>query len=99
MIEHDTDLPMPDLTVWRDLLRALQVAILFLMLVVLVGMAGHLRDIAARPIPTAQPTQDQSTIGGTLVPYGLHCTEDSVISYVANDQLGCVHLEGATIEP
>lgn len=60
----------------------------------------------ARPVdlaptgPTFTPdaTATGASIGGTLVPV-LHCQEDEIIGYVANDVLGCVHVEGRTLEP
>lgn len=47
------------------------------------------------PMPTAQG----ASVGGALVPAGLTCSEDSVIGFVAIDTLGCVHVEGRTLEP
>lgn len=41
----------------------------------------------------------QSSIGGTLVPYGLRCSEDSAISWIGVDRIGCVHAEGNLLEP
>jgi len=56
----------------------------------------------ARPVDLAPTgptfTPERSSIGGTLVPDGLRCMEDEVIGYLANDVLGCVHVEGNIIE-
>lgn len=35
----------------------------------------------------------KSSIGGTVVPSGLHCAEDEVISWTGPDTLDCVHYE------
>jgi len=40
----------------------------------------------------------QSSIGGTLVPYGLRCQEDEVIAFVGIDALGCRHVEGDVLD-
>lgn len=42
------------------------------------------------PLP---PVPVISTIGGTPVPEGLDCYEDEVISFLAIDTLGCVHID------
>jgi hypothetical protein len=44
-------------------------------------------------------TSETSSVGGALVPDGLHCQEDEIIGFVAVDTLGCVHVEGLTLEP
>ena len=52
----------------------------------------------------AQPSEAQSTIGGTPVPDNLHCEEDEVIHFDENTwsegadgrmshELGCVHID------
>jgi len=60
------------------------------------------------PLPTDTMPQalpdaghgDQSTIGATLVPFGLHCAEDEIIGFDPNGQrtdgglpLGCIHVD------
>ena len=54
------------------------------------------------PSTTVTPSTgvDQSTIGATLVPFGLHCEEDEVIAFDQNATptvdglpLGCVHVD------
>ena len=126
--------PMPDLSVWRDVLRGLQVAVLFLLLVTAVSIGSTLKAIAERPEPTVTVTNPQATecqlaepyvvvggkcfpiaasaglapevwepilptVGGSAVPPGLQCAEDSVIGFVGIDRLGCVHVEGNVLEP
>lgn len=35
----------------------------------------------------------RSTVGGTIVPSGLHCQEDEVINFVGIDTLACRHID------
>jgi len=48
---------------------------------------------------TPEPTPTGPTVGGALVPRGLRCQEDEIIGFVGVDTLGCVHVEGRTLEP
>lgn len=53
-----------------------------------------------RALPDAGQGIDQSTIGATLVPFGLHCAEDELIGFDPTGQptidglpIGCVHVD------
>ncbi len=56
--------------------------------------------IAPRALPDTGQGIDQSTIGATLVPFGLHCAEDELIAFDPSGQptieglpIGCVHVD------
>lgn len=60
---------------------------------------AKLRDFAAAQAEALQPCADTAqetgaTIGGTIVPPGLHCQEDEVIAFHGvPDDLACVHID------